>query len=262
MNDSALLESLVNQYELSANGAKFWAPYFINNRDLSPDPDKFLPGPYKGKGTPQQINSWLRLHARQHPEINTAMAWRSELIARGVGVDCSGYVYYLLDGLLQSRGQRLWDYLYIPKKDILSIFKDAPERVPTGVTKAMVEKQPDQIKMSHFCRQWGKDPRRNTNVARLISPAATKEVNSVGEAQPGDMLDLRGPDGDHIGLVVYNDSFKLLYTDSIGLELKGVSKYEVKVTKPDGQMQDQDWGENKWYVDRYDFRGLRRLKGL
>lgn len=261
-SDSQLIKGIVDGYQLHAGGAKFWAPYFINNPKFSPDPDHFRPGPYKGKGTPAQLQAWVNRFSQANPGQRTPQQWRQTLIDHGVGIECSGFAYYILDSFLAAKGLgRLWQYLFISKGSLLEAYDEG--RAPKGVTRQQIETGPDLITLKDFSKRWRKDPRRNTNVRRLVSAAATNPVRSVGAARPGDMLEMSGPAGDHIGLIIQNNGQQMMYVDSVGYELKGVTHYPIKVINPASHIEDQDWGaDGAWYHQRYHFHGLRRLKVL
>ncbi len=259
--NSQIIKSLVDQYQLEADGVKFWTPYFINSAKLSPDPDNFKPGPYKGKGTPKQLQAWVNLYAKSHPSKRSSDEWHKLLISMSVGIECSGFVYYILDSFLAATGNgRLWDQLFIPKQDLLNAFNVG--RAPRGVTRQQIESGPNQYTMHQFCTRWGKDPRRNTNVTRLVDTKSSNLVGCVGKAQPGDLVVTSGPAGDHIGIITEIGSTSVTYADSIGLNLKGVSIYQITITNPNAGLEQQDWGKNRWYIKRYKFHGLRRLKVL
>lgn len=255
------IEQLVDAYKLKAGGVEFWTPYFINSRDLSPDPDKFKPGPYKGKGTPAQLQSWVDRYYSKHPSNKTDKEWREILREHGVGIECSGFVYSVLDEFLKAAGRgRLWDYIYIPRGDLLKSYDDGYR--PKGVSRAQIEKYPENIVLKDFCKSWNKDPRRSTNVKRLVSDQATIQIGKVTSLKPGDLVFLVGVAGDHVGVIISNDGGVIEYADSIGYQQIGVSKYKIKITNPDLPIEKQNWGDKSWYAERYDFKGLRRLRPL
>lgn len=255
------LQKYVDEYRLTIDGISFWTPYFINSKPLNADVDRFTTGPYKGKGTPAQLQGWVRRYAASHQRLNSPEEWRQAMINHRVGIDCSGFAYHVLDSYLKESGKgRLSDHIYIPRRDLIG-FYDQGHRV-NGVTRQHIESYPEHIRLSDFCRDFSKNPRKNTNVARLVGEAVAVQVTSAGQLMPGDMAYVVGPAGDHIMIVISIKDGVIRLADSLGLNRTGVSLYDVRVTNPAADIDAQDWGESKWYLERYEFKGMRRLKAL
>jgi hypothetical protein len=161
---------------------------------------------------------------------------------------------------LRAKGiGELWDYLFIPKSDLEKL----PEaKLPEGITSQTVANYPHHVQLRRFCEEWGKDPVRRVNVARLVSPLSVLKVKSAGDLRPGDMVSLRGRGGDHIGIIISSHEGRIKYADSIGKDLMGVRTYEIDIVDENAGIENQDWGRDQWYVDRYQFLSLLRLKVL
>ena len=77
---------------------------------------------YGGKGTPSQIRE-LVIKAAKKEHVNLQKAKPDEIIhfmiGQGIGVDCSGFVYYVLDQYLRKEKKRSLDTLILRYPGIL-----------------------------------------------------------------------------------------------------------------------------------------------
>ena len=71
------------------------------------------------------------------------------------------------------------------------------------IDRSEIEAQPDYISLNWLRQKAGKNPRKITNVARLVSPQSASKLPNSTSLQPGDMIKLSSKEfGDHIKVVV------------------------------------------------------------
>ena len=99
-----LLTSLVNQYQLNLGDKKVWCPYWMDNWKKS------IRGPHGGKGTPSEITQTATQLAKQQDVSLQKLSprqIRQFMTQNRLGIDCSGFIYYLLDQIhIQLRHQK------------------------------------------------------------------------------------------------------------------------------------------------------------
>lgn len=99
---SAVLEKLYFEYtHLLLGGKAVRCPYWSNEEK------NLIPGPFKGKGTPKQISEATTKRALDlglDLEKMSSAEIRSFMVREKIGVDCSGFVYHLADGLDKEKG--------------------------------------------------------------------------------------------------------------------------------------------------------------
>lgn len=222
------LADLIHSYfHLKIGGKEVPAPYYINTKrkkDLRA---------LMGKGTPAEMELEAKVWAQVKGfDLNGASieAVREFMYSQGIGIDCSGLVYYAYTAFLRAhRLDQLSRYLVYP----------------------------DNSLRSRFAR-WLR-PELNTNVCILTS-AENTEIVQPGDVLPGDLLRivLKRKNGYHIGIVesvtqVGGTTTELVLVQSARQYGKGngMRRNCVKITKPSGSHLEQDWTDEHYEGRNY-----------
>jgi len=259
------LSSFVNDYQLEVDGVKFWTPYW---RDELPTTKHPMPktGPYKGKGTPQQLlhnlQGYLKTSTQRRP--TDPESYRELMHQLHLGVDCSGFAFYILELWLAQRKIRLADHLFKPRADLLADFANPVYRHPPNITRKLLESQPEQVPLSTIHEFWGNEPVRLAGVSYLTSDAATIAVQKVADIIPGDIVAMTGKDGiPHCVVVIDRKDQEITYAHS-GLtppsKLGGVEYGSVTVIDPQAPINAQYWESGLLERMQLDSSSVRRLK--
>lgn len=99
---SGALQDLFNQYtHLPIGGKEIPCPYWMNKIKLG------IVGPYGGKATPKQIVETVEYEAKKD-NFDLQTATSKEILVfmknKKIGVDCSGFVFWMLDALDLEKG--------------------------------------------------------------------------------------------------------------------------------------------------------------
>jgi hypothetical protein len=253
--DALMLHTLVNEYRLTVRGVTFWTPYWIN----LDKPPFFKGAPHLGKGTPAEIkqDTSEAIKSEPTPPI-TPQGMRELMTARGIGVDCSAFVYNVLDGWFDWRGLGpLSDYLVVRRDEVLGFWVAHPEAQGSASEASL----PEFTKLTTVCREWDRTPRRITNVERLCHPQTANRIERLDRMRPGDMIRLTGPAGDHVGIIVEVLRDRLIWAHS-GITLNGVAYEEIRWAKPEADLDEQIWPREVTYQPSNGLDGVWRLKVL
>lgn len=209
---------VIDSYQnLSIGKHKILCPYFNNRRSGVRGALRVL----IGKGTPQEIEEEAVLFAlREKIDLDSLNEeeLKKFLIYHNLGIDCSGFIYHILDAELG------------------------------GLKK-------------HLKHPWIKNPLRkliaklrvveNTGVSTFNNDVNTTEIK-LSDVQPGDMIVMMNTglknDLHHIlivhevseSLIKYSHSFQFT-TD--GQYNHGIKQGEIKITKPNKNILEQEWSE-------------------
>ncbi len=96
MSDRRLrtIRDFATEYKLDLGGVKVWAPYWIN----WDEPPYWKNAPYRGKGGAAQIQTVARRYLARLPQQSSDPEEIRVLLKQaGLGVDCSGFVYQVLN---------------------------------------------------------------------------------------------------------------------------------------------------------------------
>ena len=216
LSDKAL--KTINDYQnLSIGNHKILCPYFNNRRSGVRGALRVL----IGKGTPQDIEEEALLFALRE-KINLDSLNEEELkkflVDHNLGIDCSGFVYHVLDAELKGLKKHLkHPWIKNPLRKLIAKLR-------------VVE---------------------NTGVATFNNDINTKEVK-LSEVQPGDIIIMMNTglknDLHHI-LIVYEVSEKLVkYSHSFqfttdGQYNHGIKQGKIKIIDPDKNILEQEWSE-------------------
>lgn len=230
LSDQAL--SVAQEYaRLTVGTAASPIPYF-NNRVMR---RRMTLRTYVGKGSPRDIREEVEtLLVKQHVsrEAVTDSILQKLLVDNNLGIDCSGFVYYMMDAECLKRGHG-----HLNRR-----LKFLRSKGPIG-------------KMMSYLR-----PAENTDVKTFASDANTRSIE-VAHTKPGDLITMTdGPDGadrNHILIVTRVDyentgggsvAKKAYYTHAIaypedGLYGTGVKEGVIEIVSHAGKITDQVWSE-------------------
>ena len=258
-----MLHTLVNEYRLTVNGVTFWTPYWINHSH----PPYFLGAPLLGKGTPDQVLEVTKRIVSESPNPpSSPEAIRKLMNERGIGVDCSAFVYNVMDRWLEWRGLgSLSDYLVIPRDGVVFEWAGHPEN-SLGRTEDQV---PEFTPLNELLPLWHRPAIRVVGVKHLCSPETAVRVSRLDEMRPGDMIRLTGATGDHMGVIVEVLTDRLIWAQSGrafnadgSYDLRGVEYEDIMWVNPEADLDQQAWSHDKSYQPKNGLDGVWRLKVL
>lgn len=249
-----LFYKLAKEYiDFEVMGKKVVMPYCIVDvpYDRSKHPmgrtDKFHN--YAGKGTPQQIYKVL-IKTAKRKTFNLQRAKPEEItqfmIDNGIGIDCSGFVYNILNAYLQQeKHTSLAKYIY---------------RYP-GILG----------KLENFLLR--KNRIRRSSATTLTSELNTIKIEKTKDIRPGDMIRLTHADwpGKHIAIIVeVHDDYIIYAMASEYMKIRGAHSGKIKILNKNKGLEDQNWLEitydgKNYRADAYDSKrgdSVRRLSFL
>lgn len=207
---SKALQDLFYQYtHLPLGGKEIVCPYWMNKLDRK------IYGPGGGKGRPEEIVRFTEIEAKRQ---NVDLKQLSEGEISGfmktnrIGVDCSGFAFWVLDALDVEKGGNGID---------------------------------DDIPGSK-----GNKVKANANVKMLTDDSICKFIDETGKIRPGDMLRFRG--GKHMAIVislVFDSSEKIreiIYAHSSSEaygKTTGVHQSKILVVNQKLGLRQQKWLE-------------------
>jgi hypothetical protein len=185
---------------------------------------------YGGKATPQQVKHLVYAAARKnHFDLEKASAQEivSFMITKGIGVDCSGFVYYILDQYLRRKKRQTLDSLIL-----------------------------------RYPGMWGKIERfllqqnrvRRTSAATLTSDLNTIPIKRVCDMQPGDLIRLTHRDwkGKHVIVVVSLSDTEITYAmTSQYTQIQGARFGKIKIRDKNKGLEAQTWLEKTKKGENY-----------
>lgn len=209
----AKAQAIVDGYlRISVDGAVAACPYHINpglhtaNRALL------------GKGNPKEIEALARKNFEKYDmhANGSSDSLRSFLLACGIGVDCSGFASWVLNGITETRLHgSLWKCLTFP-----------------GVRRNLVSKV---------------RPVENISANLLTGHTNSKPVSNLSDVRPGDLIRAAGwhhvvvvieVGRDKNGKAVY---FQYAQSSCMYGPGSGVRTGHAVIRKPAGSLLDQEW---------------------
>jgi phosphoribosylformylglycinamidine (FGAM) synthase PurS component len=204
---------------------------------------------YGGKGTPKQIKELIFITAqKEHFSLKKATVEEITefLLHHGIGVDCSGFVYNVLDQYLKKEKHKSLDTLVLRYSGIAG-------------------------KLERFILQ--KNRVRRSSAVTLTNELNTIKIKKVKDIKPGDMIRFTHSDwkGKHIGIIVAINEKLIVYAmSSQYTKTQGARFGKITIKDKNKGLEYQEWheetkkGEN-YGKDAFDpSRGdsVRRLKYL
>lgn len=220
MNIEEALRDAVWSYQLrTSNGAVFWAPY-IRNDDFSENPN--VPRGL-GKSTPEEIlESAERIIAR-FPEADGDEI-RQKLIDGSLpehenqynykGIDCSGFVYHVMNKVYGDVLHReLMDDLSVPKDHVLNGAWNLEEwKSAHSLSQQEADRLPEDVPMRWVVETFRRHPQNLCRVRGLVSDYSSTKVEPT-DMRVGDLIhvDNEGDPIPHVCIVYeLNDTHAML----------------------------------------------------
>lgn len=241
------LSRYVLRYQLRLGHSAVWAPYWLN----SPNDPFWMGAPLIGKGAPAQLRHAAQTAARgervapQSPE-----EWRLLMRRHGLGIDCSGFVYHVLDAWLRQQGSKgLAVGLVCTAVEIAARNRRYPELARRWRIAGGPQTVPAQMSLGEACDLWGLSAASWVNVRRLVDPAAVQPIYAADELRPGDLIVTSKAGTDHIGVVVSRFAKKVVYADSAhdAQGLGGVTRRQIQLEHPGMGLEAQMWPQQHLY---------------
>ncbi|MEI7580077.1 MAG: hypothetical protein WCJ58_08695 [bacterium] len=218
-----LLEKLAREYvNLKVNGVPIKLPYY-NVSDSTDNQEKII-GKFAGKGTADQLYHEIDQLFQQNSAISKLdqNQLRLKLKELGIGVDCSGYVYNILNEYVQATTGMQLDY-QIRRFDGIFGYIDLLMNTNNRVNKISAKV--------------------------LTSKFNIDQINSVKTMKVGDMIRLthQGYPGKHVALILSVDQQQIIYThssDSLNIaKEEGPHISRILVKNPLQGLAMQEWEE-------------------
>ena len=192
-----------------------------------------------GKGYPEDIEKHLQYIVKRKIENPTEK--RKLMEENKLGIDCSGFVSYILDAIVYKKtGNHIWKYI---KKPTINPIKAISHKL-----------RPISSKL---------------NAATLTSDINTTRINNINEIQVGDLIRFNG--GAHVAIInqvtYFNNRVKSIkYIHST--EGAGVSEGIINIKDDKKPLEIQEWKEVKGakfqplylFKKKINNNGVRRLK--
>lgn len=223
-----VLNLIDSYFQLSVGGKKIRCPYYLNRGKQT---KRFEKRVFVGKGRAEEIISTienLAKNSNKNLENLSAEKIRDFIKESGIGIDCSGFVSWILDTWYQEKfnGQHLWRKLQL------------------------------SLSFLNYLRYLLR-PIENLDVKTLISSKNSRLILKPTDIEPGDLIHL----GKHHLLIVYQVSEDLkgktktiFYCHSSDF-YEGVHKGEIEVKNSDVGLEKQSWLENgkikNWSFQQY-----------
>lgn len=192
-----------------------------------------------GKGSPEAIEKHLQNIVKKR--IDDPKERRQLMQDNKLGIDCSGFVSYILDAIVYKKtGNHIWKYI---KKPTIN-----PIKVLAHKTRPISSK---------------------LNAATLTSDLNTVKINNINDIKVGDLIRFNG--GAHVAIInqveYFNNRVKSIkYIHST--EGAGVSEGIINIKDDKKPLEMQEWKEVKGakfqplylFKKKVNNNGIRRLK--
>ena len=214
------VERFIEHYfNLQIAGQSVCTPYFINVKRVRGGLQSLV-----GKGSPSEIEEETVIYGKLRGvdlEQLDSKGIREFMLSQGIGLDCSGFIVHVFDSWLREEGY-------------------------SGIGQ--------QIKYTggglRFWFALRTKPFANISADRLTDDMNSNPVD-MHDIEPGDLMRLRGlKHGDHVTLisrVVKEDQqvreIEYVHSARFFGEDNGMRRGLIKITKPDGGLEDQEWLE-------------------
>lgn len=241
-------QRIENYKQLHFGNKKVVTPYFINDKrrkDLRA---------MVGKGTPEEITMeakiWEKLKGVSLDQLSSEDI-KEFLTARGLGIDCSGFIVHILDSYYKkTKNNHIWNYLKIPNTNLIS-------------------------KVRYYLR-----PVEQLGAEVITNLDNCYEVD-IKDIKPGDLIrsKTKKNNGHHIMIITevernsHGDIINIEYTHSTPHYQKdnGVKTGLIEIIDQNKPLEFQNWKEIdlsgvnhtlEGYLTNVEDNGIRRLKSF
>lgn len=145
---SQLAQSIIYNYLHVPIGPRCVCPYFNNRRSKIRGGLRAL----VGKGSPEDIKEEVEiisLKEKKDLQKCTSQELKEFLVDQGIGIDCSGFAYHVLDAELRARSKdRLSTHIFFPHSFLKKIYAKLRPAENTNVTTFALEKNSTPVDVS------------------------------------------------------------------------------------------------------------------
>lgn len=252
------ISQLASRYQLKVDGipGRVFTPYWIN----WDQPPYRLDAPLRGKGTPEELSAKITAHLGTISHYGwSPSAVRHTMRQLGLGVDCSGFAYYVLDQYLRGHDLGgLAHQLLIYRSEIEAAMERHPDR---AFFDGDISSLPEWLPLSAVCELWNKQPVMITSVRRLTDPRVCRSIPTVDQMRAGDLIKMTNRNGDHVAVVSAVSPAFIDYVaseDEVG-GIGGIQTHRIKLQRPKSALELQDWDQSRLYAPGETGDGVWRL---
>src|SRR3989344_3150686 len=253
----------IDQFKLEVVQAEVFPVYWINTPD-------YAAGFRAAKATPEEMQAEVD-RIVQHCEsvdeninVRDAGSARNFLYRNQIGLDCSAFVYHLVDRVLLADGREsLQHSLFVPRNSVISAASKDSWHDEHELTRSEAAELPEMVPLDWVCDTFKKEPVFQTNVARLCSAESSDGIEDLRSVVPGDLVYMtKSGKSKHVAIVTQVDGNEWEVWDSYREDdgYGGIMPHRVQITDPNAVLQDQKW--TNFDKSRYDEFSVRRLKAL
>jgi len=240
-------QKVIEEYlHLPLGGKDVPCPYLINIRK-----ERVGLRVLVGKGNPGEIVKEVKIWAKLKDfdlDKATINQIKEFMIARSIGVDCSGFIVHILEYILKlSNKKKLFSYLVFPEKNLLAILRRTLR------------------------------PVENINANTLTTLENCEPITDLNKIQPGDFIRSKGrtKNSHHIQIITRvfkEDGFvteiEYVHSSRHYEEDNGVKYGRIQIIDLNAPLEKQNWLEVKsgrnysfdGYLQDVADNGIRRLK--
>lgn len=204
-----------------SSGVNFWAPY-INNLDFT-QREHVIHG--LGKSSAKEILRAASLAHRLEPSLNSEEL-KTNLVNGHFnspdidykGIDCSGFVYHVLnDYLTEEYDDSLAKYVSLPKNHVLNGAYNLKDWANVyTLSKEEAFSLPDDVPVQWVVEHFKRKPENLCGARGLVSEYSAIKIMSIHEVEPGDTVFMSSDKNTvpHIALILENKHSELVIAHS------------------------------------------------
>lgn len=213
--DSFLYKKAKEYINFAIAGKTLNVPYVTNDGSCYCSPRSL------GKGTVEEIRNELTqktLEKKISLESSPSHKIKELMKEWGIGIDCSGFVYHLLDALLQKKKGIKLDNVILRYGGIIGV-------IERSILKAKRV--------------------RRISATTLVSDLNTVVVREVSKIQEGGLISLTHGARKHVAIIVKVEQTKIIYAHSTGttVETSGTHFGEIEIVDRNQGLDKQRWLE-------------------
>ena len=207
----------------------------------------------KGKGTREEIQAEAnrRIALLNTTSISTEYNARSRILnsAPQLSLDCSGFVFHVLDGLVVAeRGKSLANFIEIPAAEVREAAMRWEHVNPLSNEQQEYLNERKSVLLAWDCERTGRTPQSQMNVKRFANELVSQPIEDLEQIEPGDIMLLYDNGRPrHVGLVAQRNGAEVQVWDSgksnnTAIDnLGGVGPHDVTISALQGPIQDIHW---------------------